>query len=195
MKPDFQLSSIGSRFGLAVGVLLLGLVVVIATGVIGLQHVESRITELVSVGNVKSDAASRMRLAIVARVDAVRNIALTSDINAMQADQKRIDEMVKLYADSRAQLLTLDASAGEKAALAKAQANLMQASATVTRYTPLRAANAYHLKASARMRGTPVPVRNRCPICNWAQAQPWRAEASSQRAASASSRATPRPFR
>ncbi len=122
MKSALQLSSIGSRFGLAVGVLLLGLVVVTATGVIGLQQVESRITELVSVGNVKSDAASRMRLAIVARVDAVRNIALTSDINAMQADQKRIDEMVKLYADSRAQLLALDASESEKAALSKADA-------------------------------------------------------------------------
>ena len=67
MKSALQLSSIGSRFGLAVGVLLLGLVVVTATGVIGLQQVESRITELVSVGNVKSDAASRMRLASVAR--------------------------------------------------------------------------------------------------------------------------------
>jgi methyl-accepting chemotaxis protein len=117
-----NLNSIGARIGAAVGAVLLGLVVVIATGVLGLQQLERHIAELVNVGTVKSDAASQMRLAIVARVDAVRNIALTTDINAMQADQKRIDELVKTYAAQREKLLALGLTEAEKTALAEADA-------------------------------------------------------------------------
>jgi methyl-accepting chemotaxis protein len=117
-----NLNSIGARIGAAVGAVLLGLLVVIATGVLGLRQLEHHIAALVNVGTVKSDAASQMRLAIVSRVDAVRNIALTTDINAMQGDQKRIDELVKTYASRREQLLALGLNDAEKAALAKADA-------------------------------------------------------------------------
>ena len=117
-----NVNSVGGRIGAAVGSVLLGLVVVIGTGILGLRQIESHITELVNVGTVKSDAASQMRLAIVARVDAVRNIALTTDINAMQTDQKRIEELVKAYAGHRERLLALGLNDAEKAALAKADA-------------------------------------------------------------------------
>ena len=116
------LSSIGARIAATLGAVLLGLLAVIAAGVLGLQQVEQQITQLVTVGNAKSDAASHMRLAIVTRVDAVRNIALTSDINAMQGDQKRIDEVMKLYAESRATLLKLPLDDAERAALARIDA-------------------------------------------------------------------------
>lgn len=122
MTSRLELSSIGARIGLAVGAMLLGLLAVIAAGVFGLQRVEQRITELVSVGTVKSDAASQMRLAIVSRVDAVRNIALTTDINAMQGDIKRVDELTRQYGKLREQLLSLNPDAREKAALDKADA-------------------------------------------------------------------------
>ncbi len=122
MTPRIQLSSIGARIGMAVGTVLLGLLVVIGTGVLGLQQLEHHITGLVNVDTVKSDAASQMRLAIVSRVDAVRNIALTTDINAMQVDQKRIEGLVKTYAEQRSQLLALGLSTAEKEALAKADA-------------------------------------------------------------------------
>jgi methyl-accepting chemotaxis protein len=79
------------------------------------------------VNTVKSDAVSRMRLAIVSRVDAVRNIALTTDINAMQGDQKRIEESLRLYADSRQHLLQLNLGTAEKAALSRADAADTQA--------------------------------------------------------------------
>ena len=122
MSDRLNLSSIGARIALTVGVMLVGLLAVIAAGVIGLQRVEQRITELVSTGTVKSDAASQMRLAIVSRVDAVRNIALTTDINAMQGDIKRVDELTRQYATLREQLLALNPDEAEKAALAKADA-------------------------------------------------------------------------
>ena len=125
MRLNFD--SIGARIGAAVGVVLLGLVAVIAIGVLGLQQLERQMTQLVSVDTVKSDAASRMRLAIVSRVDAVRNIALTTDINAMQADQKRIDELLKTYAADHEKLVALGLSDVEKAALAKVDAADAQA--------------------------------------------------------------------
>ena len=120
MAQRLSFSSIGARIGLAVGVVLLGLLCVIGAGVLGLQRVERNITELVNVGTVKSDVASQMRLAIVSRVDAVRNIALTPEVNAMQGDLKRLDALVKTYADSREQLLALGLTAAEKSALDKA---------------------------------------------------------------------------
>ena len=101
------MSSIGARIALAIGAVLAGLLGVIGTGVYGLQQVERNIAELVTVGNVKSDAASQMRLAIVSRVDAVRNVALTSEVNAMQGDLKRVDDYVKVYAERRKQMLEL----------------------------------------------------------------------------------------
>jgi methyl-accepting chemotaxis protein len=127
MSDRLNLSSIGARIGLAVGVMLIGLLAVIAAGVLGLQRVEQRITELVSVGTVKSDAASRMRLAIVSRVDAVRNIALTTDINSMQGDIQRVGELTQQYGQLREQLLALSPDEREKAALAKADAADAQA--------------------------------------------------------------------
>ena len=117
-----KLDSIGARIGAAVGVLLLGLVAVIATGLLGLVQLERHIDQLVHIDTVKGEAAARMRLAIVSRVDAVRNIALKTDINAMQSDQQRIDEVVKVYAMQREKLLALGLSEAEKTALAQADA-------------------------------------------------------------------------
>jgi methyl-accepting chemotaxis protein len=122
MNSRFNFSSIGAQIGLVVGAVMLGLLGVIGAGVLGVHQVEANITELVNVGTVKSDLASQMRLAIVSRVDTVRNIALTSEINAMQGDLKRIDELVKSYAGKREQLLALGLTEAEKAALAKADA-------------------------------------------------------------------------
>jgi methyl-accepting chemotaxis protein len=120
MNRSINLSSIGAQIGFAVGVVLLGLLCVIGAGVFGLHQVEKNIAELVNVSTVKSDLASQMRLAIVSRVDTVRNVALTPEVNAMQGDMKRIDELVKGYADRRAQLVALNLSARERAALDKA---------------------------------------------------------------------------
>jgi hypothetical protein len=115
------MASIGARIALAIAAVLAGLLGVIGA-VFGLQQVERNIAELVTVGNVKSDAASQMRLAIVSRVDAVRNVALTSEVNAMQGDLKRIDDFAKVYAERRKQMLDLAPTEPERAALAKADA-------------------------------------------------------------------------
>jgi methyl-accepting chemotaxis protein len=115
-----NLNTIGARIGMVVGAVMLGLVAVIGTGVWGLQRLEANIGELVNVSTVKGDAAAQMRLAISERVDAVRNIALTSDINKMQADQQRIEALLATYTAQRERLLALGLSDAEKAALARA---------------------------------------------------------------------------
>ena len=106
---------------------LLGLLCVIGAGVLGLQRVERNITELVTVGTVKSDLASKLQLVIVSRVDTVRNIALTPEVNNMQADLKRLDELVKQYGDTREKLVALGLNEAEKEALTKVDAADTQA--------------------------------------------------------------------
>jgi methyl-accepting chemotaxis protein len=122
MTSRFHLDSIGARIALAVGVALLGLLVVLASGVFGLQRLERHIESLVRVDTAKSDAASGMRLAIAEYTDAVRNIALTTDINAMQADLKRTEELAALYGEQRKKLKALSLSEVEQAALARVDA-------------------------------------------------------------------------
>jgi methyl-accepting chemotaxis protein len=64
----------------------------------------------------------QMRLAIVSRVDAMRNSALTTQIDAMQADQTHIKDDLKTCAQQREKRLNLDLDDAEKAALAAADA-------------------------------------------------------------------------
>ena len=127
MKRYLNLSSIGARVGIAVGVVVLGLVLVVATGVLGLGAVERKLTRLVTVDNVKSDSASAMRVAIVSRLDAMRNVALSSDVNAMQADLKRIDGYVQDYVEARKRLLALELTDEARTALEQADAAQAQA--------------------------------------------------------------------
>ncbi|MEY8689088.1 MAG: methyl-accepting chemotaxis protein [Leptothrix sp. (in: b-proteobacteria)] len=127
MSTRPRLSSIGVQIGLAVGVVLLGMLGVIGAGVFGLRQVEHNLSELVTVSTVKSDAASQMRLAIVARTDAMRNIALTTEVNDMQADIQRSDALARTYDEHRTRLLALALSAEEKSALDQADAAAAQA--------------------------------------------------------------------
>ncbi len=127
MKRYLNLSSIVARVGIAVGVVVLGLVLVVATGVLGLGAVERKLTRLVTVDNVKSDSASAMRVAIVSRLDAMRNVALSSDVNAMQADLKRIDGYVQDYVEARKRLLALELTDEARTALEQADAAQAQA--------------------------------------------------------------------
>ncbi|HOB92949.1 MAG TPA: methyl-accepting chemotaxis protein [Aquabacterium sp.] len=117
-----RLRSIGARIGLAQGVVLLGLGAAIGTGLIGLHQVAQNTAELAGAGMQKSDLAAQMRLDIVSRADVVRNIALTPEVNNMQADLKRMETLVQSYAGHRDKLLALQPSAAEKAALDAADA-------------------------------------------------------------------------
>ena len=121
------LSSIGGQLGLAMGAVLLGLAGVIATGLVGLHHVADTTTDLVGNGMQKGDLVARMRLDIVSRVDAVRNVALTPEVNNMQADLKRVEELAQSYAAHRSKLLALNPTPAEKAALDQADAAEAQA--------------------------------------------------------------------
>ena len=120
MTSHFSFASIGAQIAASVGVVLVGLLVVIAVGIMGLHEVERNISELVNVGTVKSDTASQMHLSVVERVDTVRNIALKSEVNAMQADIQRVDALVKHYLLLRDRLTRLGLSSQEQSAISRA---------------------------------------------------------------------------
>jgi methyl-accepting chemotaxis protein len=113
-------SSIGTRVGMTIAIVLLGLLITLGAGIYSLRLLEKEISELVNISTVKSDAATKMQWAILARVNAVRNIALSSDVNAMQADQKQIEEVIQAYQASRKTLQALPLSAQDRQALANA---------------------------------------------------------------------------
>ena len=78
MNARFGLSSIGAKIGLAVGVVLIGLLAVIGAGVFGLHKVEGNITELVNVSTVAvgqwEAGRSRPRAESKARIAALRSV-------------------------------------------------------------------------------------------------------------------------
>jgi methyl-accepting chemotaxis protein len=116
------LQTITVRFGLAIGSALLGLLAVMAAGVLGLTQLKTNIASLVTENTAKSDATSLMRLAIIERVNTVRNVALTAEVNAMQADIQAAERQAQNYAQQREKLLALNLSEFERASLAKADA-------------------------------------------------------------------------
>ena len=112
--------SIAVSIAFAVGAALVATVLSIGGGLYGLRQAGRAIDHLVNVTTVKGDLVAAMRLSILARVDAVRNVALTEEVNQMQDDQARIERLAATYQELRKQFESLDLSQDERAALAAA---------------------------------------------------------------------------
>jgi methyl-accepting chemotaxis protein len=125
MLDLFRRATLGRRIGYLVAAVLAGNAVTVGVSLLGLSRVESSMGQLVNVSNVKSDAVAQMGHAILARVDRVRNIALTSDVGRMKADQKAIDVEIARYGKALSQIEALPLSSDEAALVAtiKAHAN------------------------------------------------------------------------
>jgi methyl-accepting chemotaxis protein len=113
-----QKTSVGARIGGVVATVLLCNAVTLGVGLFGLNRIESELTQLVNAVMVKADAAADMRFAIIARVDRVRNIALTGEVSAMKADQNSINGHVLNYDEALKRLQATPLSEAEKALLA-----------------------------------------------------------------------------
>jgi hypothetical protein len=105
---------LGVQIGFAAGLPLVGALVIAAVGLSGLDAIEGRLEHVVTRSTVKSDIVAEMRLGIVARADAVRNIALTDEIGAMKPDRDRVVALAKRYEELHKQLEPLLASEEEK---------------------------------------------------------------------------------
>ncbi|CAN5458691.1 methyl-accepting chemotaxis protein [soil metagenome] len=117
MKLSLSGASIGARIRYIIVIALLGNALIIGVGMVGLQRVEDHLARLVNVNTVKSDAVAGMRFAILARVDRVRNIALTPEVNKMTADQEAIARLIKDFAAAMASIESLPRSEQEIALL------------------------------------------------------------------------------
>jgi methyl-accepting chemotaxis protein len=113
--------TVGAKIGSTIAVVLVASALSIAAGVEGLRQVAVPLENLVQVNSVKSDAVADMRYAIAARADTVRNIALTSEVNKMQADQAEIVRLAKLYADRLATIEALPLDPQERALIDSAK--------------------------------------------------------------------------
>jgi methyl-accepting chemotaxis protein len=113
-------ASVGRRIGMVVLAALACNALTVAVGVVGLSRVQDRMTVLVNVSNEKSDALADMRQAILARVDRVRNIALTTDVSQMKPDQEAIKIHAAKYAKALQTLSSLPLAAQELSLIAAA---------------------------------------------------------------------------
>lgn len=113
---------LGGQIGLAAGLPMAAAVLIAVVGVSSLRRIERHLDRVVRVSSVKSEVAAEMRLGIIERADAVRNIALTDEIDAMQPDRERIIMLTKRYAKLREKLEGLPNSAEETGLLQAAAA-------------------------------------------------------------------------
>jgi methyl-accepting chemotaxis protein len=113
---------LGAQIGLAAGLPLVAALVIASIGIIGLRTVEKSLEHVVSHSTVKSDIVAEMRLGIVARADAVRNIALTDEIDAMKPDRELIVALAKRYEELRSRLEPLLTSDEERTLFSTAAA-------------------------------------------------------------------------
>lgn len=114
-------SSVGKGISCAIGVMLLSNALTIAVGINGARQVAEHLEQLVKVNTVKADAIAEMRYSIAARVAAVRNIALTSEINKMQADQAEVERLKRIYTEKQSSLEGLPITERERVLVSNAK--------------------------------------------------------------------------
>jgi methyl-accepting chemotaxis protein len=115
----FKNMRIGSRLGLAFGVILLLLVSMIVASVIRMTDMQDKLNRIVKVNNERVDIATQMldSVHIVSRV--IRTVALLDDPAKKQAEKKRADEASAKYDELSKRLEPHIVSTEGKAAFAK----------------------------------------------------------------------------
>jgi methyl-accepting chemotaxis protein len=110
---------IGVRLGVGFGIILAILVLVLATNTwIGSRSRTAMINELEK-ANVKSALAVTMRTALLEGGVAIRNIALQSDVGAMQKEEDRVKTERKRYAQAHDKLVATDLEESDKKMIAE----------------------------------------------------------------------------
>ncbi|HWW68660.1 MAG TPA: methyl-accepting chemotaxis protein [Duganella sp.] len=92
--------SVKTRMAGGFGILLVLLVIISILGVVSLNKLRSGLTEIVYVNSVQSTLAVELRLSLLDRALAVRNLALLSDLPSMRIEADRIRTQERLYADA-----------------------------------------------------------------------------------------------
>ena len=116
--------TIGARLRLGFALMVALLVLVSVLGITRMAQNQQRMDEISKVNNQKSKLAAEMRNTVYERMVASRNMALVTEVPAMQADVERIRQQQKKYAEAQEQLAKLFAESNnvsdrEKALLKK----------------------------------------------------------------------------
>ncbi|SAK76108.1 methyl-accepting chemotaxis sensory transducer [Caballeronia hypogeia] len=89
-----------TKLGLSFGTVLSMLGAVLAFGLVSMAQIQARFDEVVEVNNEEARLAHALALSISDRMIALRNIALLSDIAAVEAEKERIRTQARGYAQS-----------------------------------------------------------------------------------------------
>ena len=109
---------IGSRLGLAFGIILLILVSAMVVGSVLNANNKQQLMAGLQAANSKSTLAATMKSALLEGAISMRNIGLQSDVDLMQKDDKIVKAQNKRYAEARDKLAGYGLSDAEKKILA-----------------------------------------------------------------------------
>ena len=109
---------IGTRLGLAFGVLLVILGIVVATGSVLNSRNKDQLIQSLEVSEAKTTLVNTMKSALLEGGVAMRNIGLQSEVAEMQKEEKRVAAQSARYAAARGKLNALGLSDSEKTILA-----------------------------------------------------------------------------
>ena len=99
--------TIGTRLRLGFALMVVLLAMVSALGITRMAQNQQRMDEITKLNNQKSKLAAAMRDTVYERMVASRNMALVTEVPAMQADLARIRQQQKKYAEAQQQLAKL----------------------------------------------------------------------------------------
>jgi methyl-accepting chemotaxis protein len=95
---SFANMKVGMRLGGGFALVLALLVAVTLLGLSRMGQIQAGLNEILQVNNVEADAATALRLTVIDRMVAVRNLALLSDAAEMQPEAERIKVQERKYA-------------------------------------------------------------------------------------------------
>jgi methyl-accepting chemotaxis protein len=113
---------VGTRLGLAFGLVLVLLLSITAFGIYNMDQIQSRLQTIVQINNAKIGLVTEMRSTVSDRAIAVRNLGLLTEMADMQPEVERMKRQEAKYHDAEEKLgkmYALGATAEEKALLAK----------------------------------------------------------------------------
>ncbi len=117
-------TKVGTRLSLGFALVLVLLGAITALGIVNMAQIQHRLEEVLTTNNVESRLVGTMRLSVMDRMIALRNVALLAEPTGIQAEIDGISDQERKYRSAQEQLTAMlasstDASAEAKALLAK----------------------------------------------------------------------------
>ncbi|WP_256078525.1 methyl-accepting chemotaxis protein [Massilia sp. YIM B04103] len=137
---------IGARIGGGFVILLILVVLMAVLGMVRMRQIEDQLLDIAKVNNVEAQLLVKMRVTILDRAIATRNLVLLTDMAEMKPEAALIDEAEKKYRDAETELNRMFAALPqtteqEKAGMQKIRASEQAAQPLVRKLAELGLAN------------------------------------------------------